>query len=76
MISNKTKRNIFLALFILGLLTIVTRTIDMFDGGDWKNLAGAVVITGLTFKAYLNYRRAVREGNLHGPVPFTTRKSR
>lgn len=71
MVSNRTKRNIWLTLLLMGLLSIVSRVIDVATGGKWWQLLSAIFITAMSYKAYSAYRKAVKEGNLFGPAnPF------
>lgn len=61
--SDRIKKNIFLVLSLVGLGVIVARAIDLASGdGRWWELAGAVVIYGMCFKFYLDYRRASMDG--------------
>lgn len=69
MISNKVKRNIWLTLAIISLLTSIDRGIQFATGSvQWWSLLSSICITALTAKFYLNYRKQVRRGNLFGRV--------
>lgn len=69
MISNKVKRNLWLALAVMSLAGVVDRAIRVADGSlEWWNLLTAVCITGFCTKFYFCYRREVRNGNLFGKV--------
>lgn len=69
MLSNKTKRNIWLTLAIQSVGCIIDRAIRVMDGSvEWWNLITAVVITAFCIKFYLCYRKQVKRGNLFGRV--------
>lgn len=69
MLSNKTKRNIWLTLSILSIGCIIDRTIRVIDGSiEWWNLVMAIVITAFCTKFYLCYRKQVKHGNLSNRV--------
>lgn len=62
MISEKTKRNIFGSLAVLGLFVITVRCIDLVMGdGTWWSLAGACIICACVFDRFLYYRRRCKE---------------
>lgn len=62
MVSNKVKRNIWLALAVLSTITIIDRSIGVADGSiGWWQLVSAIIITALCTKFYLCYRRKVRK---------------
>lgn len=61
--SDRIKKNIFLVLGVVGLGVIVARAIDLATGdGRWWELLSAVVLYGMCFKFYLDYRRSYRDG--------------
>lgn len=61
--SDRIKKNIFLVLSVVGLGVIVARAIDLATGdGRWWKLLSAVVLYGMYFKFYLDYRRSYRDG--------------
>lgn len=63
MLSNKTKRNIWLTLSILSIGCIIDRTIRVIDGSiEWWNLVMAIVICAFCTKFYLCYRKQVKHG--------------
>lgn len=69
MISNKVKRNIWLALTIMSGLTVIDRAVRIVDGSvEWWNLLSAIIITALCAKFYICYRKQVKRGNLFGRV--------
>lgn len=75
MISNRTKRNIWLAFTIIGGGIVISRVIDLMTGGDWWRLLSGAVLFLVVLKIYLSYRIAVKNGNLYGPVnPFRQTK--
>lgn len=75
MISNRTKRNVWLAFTIIGGGIVISRVIDLMAGGDWWHLLSGTAIFLVVLKIYLSYRIAVKNGNLYGPVsPFRQRK--
>lgn len=66
-IGNKAKRNIYLALTILGCLMIALIIFDTlvygdgFERKDWIHLTGNIVFTLLWFDSYRNYRKRIDE---------------
>lgn len=61
MLSDKTKRNIWLTLAITSILAVINRTIKLAAGEtEWWSLASAIVILTYCTKFYLCYRRKVR----------------
>lgn len=69
MISNKTKRNIWLVLSIMSVFAVFARIIRVATGSiEWWNLAISIVVFALCVKFYLCYRRQVKSGNLFGRV--------
>ncbi|MFH8142272.1 MAG: hypothetical protein K1V88_02455 [Muribaculaceae bacterium] len=76
MISNRTKRNIWLAFTFIGGGIVISRVIDLMAGGDWWRLLFGTALFLVVLKIYLSYRKAVNNGNLYGPVsPFRQKKS-
>ncbi len=62
MISEKTKRNIFGSLAMVGLFVIAGRSIDLVMGdGTWWSLAGACIIYACIFDWFLYYRRCCKK---------------
>lgn len=72
MISNKTKRNVWLTMTIINVMVVVSRTIGVLNGEDeWWKLLSAICLNLVILKLYLSHRKAVKNGNLSGPVnPF------
>ncbi len=71
MVSNKVKRNIWLLLTINGIGVIAARIFEAITGGEWWPILSAAVLTIVTLKMYISYRKAVKEGNLYNKVtPF------
>lgn len=69
MLSNRVKRNIWLALTILSGIAVIDRAVRFATGSDeWWNLLSAIVITALCTKFYTCYRKQVKRGNLFGRV--------
>lgn len=69
MLSNKVKRNFWLALAILSIGCIIDRVIRVIDGSvEGWNLVAAIVITAFCTKFYLCYRKQVKRENLFGRV--------
>lgn len=67
MISNKTRRNIWLVFSILSAFAVINRIIRVATGNlEWWNLAVSIVVFALCAKFYLCYRRQVKSGNLFG----------
>ncbi len=65
MISNKTKRNIWLTLAVLAAVTSIARVIDAFMGNvKWWDLISVFVILAFCIKYYLCYQRKVKAGEL------------
>lgn len=61
MLSDKTKRNIWLTLAITSILAVINRTIKLAAGEtEWWSLASAIVILAYCTKFYLCYRRKAR----------------
>lgn len=65
-ISNRVKRNISLALLVVGVLCILARSWEVLmapsSGRAWFELFGIVVITFLCVDNYLIYSRKVKRG--------------
>lgn len=60
MVSNKVKRNIWLTLAVLSIISIIDRTIGVADGSiEWWQLVSTIIITALCTKFYMDYRRKV-----------------
>lgn len=77
MISNRVKKNIWGTLLVLGIFTVAARIIDVATGGKWWQLVSAIAITAIPLKAYVAYRKAVKDGNLAGKVsPFQKQRPR
>lgn len=74
MVSNRVKRNFWCVLLLLGMTTVVGRGIDVATGGEWWPLLSAIVITAVPGKAYMAYRKAVKDGNMFGPVNIFDRQ--
>lgn len=69
MLSNKTKRNIWLALSVMSALTVIDRSIRLVIGEiSWWKLAFSVIVTAFCVKFYLTFRKQVEKGNLFGHV--------
>lgn len=67
MISNRTKRNLWLALSVMSACGVAGRAIGVADGSArWWDLACMIVVTAACVRFYLMYRRQVRRGNLFG----------
>lgn len=61
MLSDKVKRNIWLALAITSAVAVINRTIKLAAGEtEWWSLASAIVILAFCTKYYLDYRRRAR----------------
>ena len=70
MTSNRVKRNIFLALSIIGIAVTAARIFDLAMGdGEWWQPVSSAAIFACCFKFYLHYRRAVKAGILFGKIP-------
>lgn len=64
-IGNRVKRNIFLALTILGAITVVAQTWNLIMGNkEWWNVVSSIIITICAFFGYSDYRKRVKEGRL------------
>lgn len=73
MLSNKVKRNIWLALAILSVGCVIDRVIRVIDGSvEWWNLVTAIVITAFCTKFYLCYRKQVKHGNTYQDIDFNS----
>lgn len=69
MISNRVKRNIFLTLAIMSVITVIDRAIRLAMGlVEWWILVLAIAITAVLTKCYFSFRREVKRGNLFGHV--------
>lgn len=69
MISNRTKKNIWLALAVLSLVAVIDLAIRVADGSvEWWNLVSVIIITFFCTRFYFCYRRQVKIGNLFGRV--------
>lgn len=67
MVSNRVKRNIWLALSVMSLAVIIDRAIRFADGSvQWWSLLSSVVICLCCVRFYLIFRREVKEGKLFG----------
>lgn len=67
MVSNRVKRNIWLALSVVSLAVIINRAIRFADGSvEWWSLLSSVVICLVCVRFYLIFRREVKEGKLFG----------
>lgn len=67
MVSNRVKRNIWLALSVMSLAVIIDRAIRFADGSvEWWSLLSSVVICLVCVRFYLIFRREVKEGKLFG----------
>ena len=66
-VSNRVKRNLFLALIIIGILKLIAITIDMImvDGSlnHWMQLCATLGLTLFAFAYFIEYRRRVEKGN-------------
>lgn len=70
-ISNRVKRNISFTLFVVGLLCMAARSIDVFQNPAstmaWFEFAGITFLTWcICFDHFLVYRRRVKNGILFG----------
>lgn len=70
-VSNRIKRNISLALTIMGCGIIIARLIDpvmsrSITGKNLFEIFGATVITYCAFINFRNYRKRVKEGLMFG----------
>lgn len=72
MVSNKVKRNIWLALSMVSFMCVVSRAINVLDGtSEWWQLLSITMIFVVIFKLYMAYRKQVKAGNLFGKAdPF------
>lgn len=67
MLSNRVKRNIWLALSIMSSVVIIDRAIRFADGSvEWWSLLSSVIICIACVRFYLIFRREVKEGKLFG----------
>ncbi|MDE5658140.1 MAG: hypothetical protein K2I25_03715 [Muribaculaceae bacterium] len=58
MITDKTKRNIWLTLAIFSLVSVTHRAISLANGdASWWQLASSIIISAACIKFYLQYRR-------------------
>lgn len=65
MLSNRVKRNIWLALAIMSGVATVGRAIQTFNGSvEWWNVLMTLIITAFCVKYYLCYRKKVKQGIL------------
>lgn len=75
MLSNKVKRNIWLALAILSVGCVIDRVIRVIDGSvEWWNLVTAIVITAFCTKFYLCYRKQVKRDKTYQDIDFNSNK--
>lgn len=70
-ISNRVKRNITFALFVVGLLCMAARSVDVVQNPGslmaWFKLASITLLTWfICFDNFLIYRRRVKNGILFG----------
>ncbi len=72
MLSNKTKRNIWLAISVVTFASVISRAINVVAGtSEWWQLFSVTIVFAIVFKCYRAYRKAVKAGNLFGKVnPF------
>jgi len=64
MISNRVKRNIWLAFAVMSVGVVVDRAVRAATGSvEWWNLLSAIVILALCVKFYRCYRRQAKDGN-------------
>ena len=69
MLSNRTKRNIWLVLTIVSALSVPDLAARVARGEvGWWLIAVAIVVTALCNRFHTSYRREVRRGNLFGRV--------
>ena len=67
--SNKIKRNLWLALAIMSFVVIIDRSIRLANGNlEWWQMLSPIALTAFFARFYLCYRRAVKDGNLYGRV--------
>lgn len=72
MLSNKVKRNIWLALSIGSVAVMIGRAIQVAMGEtEWWQLFSVAIITGFCIKFYRCYRKQVKEGHLFSPSQRT-----
>lgn len=77
MVSNKVKRNIWLALTVVSVACVIARAIRVAEGAiEWWDLISTIIITAFCVKFYLCYRRAVREGKLFGRVDLFSKRTK
>lgn len=72
MLSNKTKRNIWLAISVVTFASVISHAINVAVGAaEWWQLFSVTIVFAIVFKCYRTYRKAVKAGNLFGKVkPF------
>lgn len=74
-ISNKTKRNIFLTLMIIGVLNGIGCILDIIlDGSslnDWMKLCAVLIFTFIAFAYYQLFKKRIKRGFLFGNANFT-----
>lgn len=72
MLSNKTKRNIWLAISVVTFASVISHAINVAVGAaEWWQLFSVTIVFAIVFKCYLANRKAVKAGNLFGNVnPF------
>lgn len=76
MLSNKVRRNIWLAMSVVSVAVVVDRSIRFANEEiEWWRLVSAIVIMALCIKFYWRYRREVRNGNMFGRVNCRQRRN-
>lgn len=72
MLSNKTKRNVWLTLTLLSAVAIADRAFRVAVGEiEWWQLISTIIIACFCLKFYICYRRQVKRGIIFGKVrPF------
>lgn len=75
MISNRVKRNAWGILSICDIGVIIARIIDVLTGGEWWQLASAVIIYGCCMKFFWDYNKAVKNDR-NGPQHNTPQSDR
>lgn len=69
MLSNRTKRNIWLVMTILSFLVIPDRCARVVNGTThWWTLLASMAIFVVCEHFYMCYRKAIKRGNLYGHV--------
>lgn len=64
-ISNRVKRNIYLALAVVAVINFVGQVINLIaDEKNWIILIGSLLLAVLFAYWYLYYRKQVNKGNL------------